>query len=170
MILPALEILCARCGPRNRIAARRGFLRGSAGNAIVELALMMPMFTLILAGAADFARFAYASIEVSNAARAGIQYGTQNRGAAMDLAGMQLAATNDGADVSALKATATQFCVCTDGTSITSANAATKCVSPARILQYVQVNTTAKLKPIFQYPGLPTTLTLNGQATMRVQQ
>ncbi len=159
-----------RISRKKRIPARRRSFRGDSGNAMIELALILPMFTLVLAGAADFARFAYASIEVSNAARAGIQYGMQNRGTAMDLTGMQLAATNDGADVSALKATASQFCVCTDGTSITCANAGTKCVGPARILQYVQVNTTAKLNPIFQYPGLPTTLTLNGQATIRVQQ
>jgi Flp pilus assembly protein TadG len=130
----------------------------------------MPMFTLLLAGAADFARFAYASIEVSNAARAGVQYGMQSATTAMDTAGMAQAATNDGADVSSLKATASASCVCTDGTSITCANAATKCVAPARILQYVQVNTTAALNPLFQYPGLPTTLTLNGQASARVEQ
>ena len=142
----------------------------SNGDGLIELALLMPMFTLILAGSADFARFAYASIEVSNAARAGVQYGMQNRNTALDLTGMAQAATNDGADVAAIKATATEYCVCTDGTTITCTNAGTKCLGPARILQYVQVSTTAKLSPLFNYPGLPTTLTLKGQASTRVQQ
>ena len=137
---------------------------------MIELGLLMPMFTLLLAGAADFARFAYASIEVSNAARAGIQYGMQNRNTALDLTGMAQSAVNDGPDVSELKATASNFCVCTDGTSITCANAGTRCLSPARILQYVQVNTTAQLNTLFNYPGLPNTMTLAGQASARVQQ
>lgn len=137
---------------------------------MIELGLLMPMFTLLLAGAADFARFAYASIEVSNAARAGIQYGMQNRNTALDLTGMAQSAVNDGPDVSELKATASNFCVCTDGTSITCANAGTRCLSPARILQYVQVNTTAQLNTLFNYPGLPSTMTLAGQASARVQQ
>jgi Flp pilus assembly protein TadG len=148
----------------------RSLLTGNRGSAILELGLLMPMFTLLLAGSADFARFAYGSIEVSNAAHAGIQYGMQNRNTALDLTGMAQAAVNDGPDVTGLKATATDFCVCTDGTSITCANAGTKCLSPARVLQYVQVNTSAQLNTTFNYPGLPTTLTLLGQATARVEQ
>ena len=147
-----------------------GVLQRSDGDGMIELALMMPMFTLILAGAADFARIAYASIEVSNAARAGIQYGMQNLNTMSDLTGMKNAATNDAVDVSAMTATASDYCVCTDGTTVTCANAGTKCIAPARILHYVQVNTTAKLNTLFNYPGLPTTLTLNGQATTRVLQ
>jgi Flp pilus assembly protein TadG len=149
---------------------RRNLLHGDHGSAMIELGLLMPMFTLLLAGAADFARFAYASIEVSNAARAGIQYGMQNRNTAVDLTGMAQAAVNDGPDVSELKATAADFCVCTDGTSITCANAGTRCLSPARILQYVQVNTSAQLNTMFNYPGLPSTMNLTGQASARVQQ
>jgi len=159
------------CGSANKRRFKwRSLLNGNRGSAMLELGLLMPMFTLLLAGSADFARFAYSSIEVSNAARAGIQYGMQNRNTALDLTGMAQAAVNDGPDVSELKATATQYCVCTDGTSITCANAGTKCLSPARILQYVQVNTTAQLNTMYNYPGLPTTMTLNGQASARVQQ
>jgi hypothetical protein len=130
----------------------------------------MPMFTVLLAGAADFARLAYAGIEVSNAARAGVQYGAQNRITAMDIAGMKLAATNDGPDVTSMSATASNSCVCTSGATITCANAATACVAPARTLQYVQVNTTAAVRTLFHYPGLPATFNLTGQASMRVEQ
>jgi Flp pilus assembly protein TadG len=149
---------------------RRTSLWHEKGSAMIELALIMPMFTLLLAGAADFARLAYASIEVSNAARAGVVYGMQNRNTALSLSGMKTAAINDAADVAAMTATASEKCVCTSGTTVTCANAGTTCVSPGRILQYVTVNTTATLNTLFQYPGLPSTLTLNGQATMRVEQ
>jgi Flp pilus assembly protein TadG len=154
--------------PRNK--GLRLFVRNDCGGAFVELALIMPMFTVLLAGAADFARLAYAGIEVSNAARAGVQYGAQNRITALDIAGMKLAATNDGPDVTSMNATATNSCVCTSGVTITCANAATACAAPARTLQYVQVNTTAAVSPLFHYPGLPATFNLQGQAKMRVEQ
>jgi Flp pilus assembly protein TadG len=151
-------------------SAHKILLHHDSGHAFVELALVLPMFTVLLAGAADFARMAYAGIEVSNAARAGVQYGAQNRITAKDLAGMKQAAANDGPDVTTLVATANTSCVCTDGTSITCANAGTACIAPARILEYVQVNTSAAVTPLFHYPGLPTVFTLQGQATMRVEQ
>ncbi len=53
----------------------------------------------ILIGAGEFARAAYAYIEVSNAARAAVQYGAQNHATSDDTvgdtAGMLTAARND---------------------------------------------------------------------------
>lgn len=140
------------------------------GQSLVELAILMPIFSLLIVGGAEFARLAYAAIEVSNAAHAGVQYGAQSYLTAMDTTGMQRAATNDGPDITSLQATATKSCTCTNGTSITCATAPTKCVSPARVLGYVQVNTTAVVNPLFHLPGLPKTYTLHGQATLRVEQ
>ena len=144
--------------------------RETSGQSLVEFAVIMPTFILILVGAADFTRFAYASIEVSNAARAGVQFGAQNYLTAIDSPGMRAAAINDSPDVAALTATATNWCICTDGTAITCANGGALCHAPARIQQFVQVNTTAQLNTLFQYPGIPATLTLKGQASMRVLQ
>ena len=135
---------------------------------MIELALVLPIFVLLLIGAAEVARLAYASIEVSSAARAGIQYGAQNHITAIDINGMKQAAINDGSNIATLQATATNFCVCSDGTSITCANASMNC--NARILDYVQVNTSAVVDPLFHCPGLPKTFTIAGQAAMRVEQ
>src|ERR1700733_8939384 len=78
---------------------RYAALRDTAGGALVELALLIPVFVALLLGAAEFARLAYAGIEVSNAARAGVAYGSQSSTTASDITGMQTAATNDGANV-----------------------------------------------------------------------
>lgn len=142
----------------------------SQGGSLVELALIMPIFTLLLVGAVDFARLAYAGIEVSNGARAGVLYGAQNHTTAMDATGMKLAAVNEAADVSPVTATANSSCTCTNGTVITCSNAGTLCVSPARTLEYVQVTTSTTVNPVFTYFTLPSTVTLNGSATMRVLQ
>ncbi len=147
---------------------RRASVDKQSGGALIELALLIPMFTVILLGAAEFGRLAYADIEVSNAARAGVAYGSQNHATASDTAGMQTAATQDAPDVTSIAATASTFCNCSDGTSITCANP-TKCVSPARVIQYVQVNTSGTVDTAFHYLAFPTSFTLKGQAIMRVE-
>jgi hypothetical protein len=136
----------------------------------VELALILPIFLLLLVGAAEFARLAYASIEVGNAARAGAAYAAQNHVSASDIAGIKLAATQDAPDVSGIAASPSTFCVCSTGASLTCSTAAINCPSPARVIEYVQVNTIATVGPLFNYPGLAHTFTLHGQAIMRVEQ
>ena len=143
-------------------------LRKESGHAFVELALMLPLFSMIIIGAAEFSQLTYAFNEVSNAAHAGVQFGAQNHVTARDTSAMQLAATNDGLNVTNLKATATNFCVCSNGAAITCANAATAC--SARTILYVQVNTSVLMDPLFYLPGLPKTYTLHAQATMRAEQ
>jgi Flp pilus assembly protein TadG len=155
---------------RIRMIARWTAIRSDMGQSFVELALVLPIFILLIVGAAELGRLAYASIEVSNAARAGVAYGAQNHITASDNAGIQLAATKDALNVTSLVATATQSCSCSDGTAITCANAATNCVSPARIIEFVQVNTVAAVNTGFRYPGFGSSFTLRGQAIMRVQQ
>ena len=110
--------------------AHRNRTGDEGGGAFVELALVVPIFGLLLVGAAEFGRLAYADIEVSNAARAGVAYGAQNHATASDTSGMQTAATQDAPDVTSIAATASTFCTCSDGTVVTCANAPAKCLQP----------------------------------------
>lgn len=155
------------------------FLRGGAkdeqAQSLIELAIAMSVFTVIMLGVVALGRIEYAAIEVANAARAGVAYGAQNTVTAANIAGMQTAALNDGADIAGwktvgLSATAKEACTCSNGTAITCANGATLCVSPAHIAVAVQVNTTATVDPLFYVPGLPKTYVLTGSAVMGVQQ
>src|SRR5258708_1796299 len=88
--------------PQGGASVARAFLAGDTGQGLVELALTLPLFMLILLGAAEFARFAWASIETSNAARAGVQYGAQDHVTAKNSALIQAAALNDGINLSGL--------------------------------------------------------------------
>jgi hypothetical protein len=156
------------CGERRgKASAPRISTRSDAGQALLELALTLPLLALLLLGAGEFGRLAYAAIETSNAARAGVQYGAQNHVTASDYAGMQLASLDDGPNVPGLAATATHFCSCADGAASTCSSG--DCTG-SRIIEYVQVNTTATVDPLIHVPGLPATYTLNGQAVMRVWQ
>ncbi len=141
------------------------------GQALVELALVVPVFTILLIGAAEFGRLAYADIEVCNAARAGVAYGAQSHVTAADTTGIQTAATQDAPNVESITATVTDTCSCSDGTSgVTCANAGVKCVSPGRILETVQVNTTATVSMGIHLTGNTGSFTLHGLANMRVAQ
>ncbi len=141
--------------------------RTQAGQALLELAMLFPIFMLCLLGAMELGRLAYAAIVVANAARAGLQYGAQSRTTAQDSAGMQQAALNDGINVSGMTATAGHSCVCANGSSSTCSSG--DC-SGSRMIEYVQVNTSANVKMIFHCPGLPASLTVKSQAVMRVVQ
>jgi Flp pilus assembly protein TadG len=151
----------------------RTFIREDIGQAFIELALALPIFAILLIGSAEFAILASAGIQISNAARAGVAYGAQNHVTASDTPGMQLAATHDAPNITGLTATATQSCTCVSSvstTSITCSSANTSCVSPSRIVEYVQVNTSAAVTPPIHLWGLPTTFTMRGQAIMMVEQ
>lgn len=144
------------------------------GHSLVSLSLVLPVLTTPLLAVLEFGPLFYASIEVSSAARAGAAYGAQNLVTAADVNSMESAATNDASDINkwsstTLTANATQYCVCSDGTSTICANAASNCASPSHPLEYVQVNTQAVVNPLFSVPGLPKSYRLSGQATMRVE-
>lgn len=156
---------------------RRAIMRphgrtGDAGQALVELALVLPVLFLLLIGAAEFGRLAYAAIEVANAARAGVAYGAQNIIAAADIPNIKLAATRDAANFAAgtMTVTASSSCACSSAPStlVACSTALTSCAATSRILNYVQVNTAATIDPLIHVPGLPSTYALNGQAMMRV--
>ena len=112
-------------------------------------------------------RVFYIAISLANAARAGVQYGSQNLSTAADNAGMQAAATNDAPNLVAMTATATHFCVCSDGSASTCLE--TDCAGSHRLL-YTQVNTSASYTPLVNFMGILPSMTVPGKAVMRVVQ
>jgi Flp pilus assembly protein TadG len=143
--------------------ARRG---SEARQALVEFALVMPLLTLLLIGAAELARVVYAAIEVSNAAKAAVQYGAQNVGPAADTAGMTTAAQNEAYDLTGVTVTlGPASCICSDGAASTCQS--TDC-SGSHIEAILTVNTQATFDPLIHLPGLPTTFTLHGYAVQKV--
>jgi Flp pilus assembly protein TadG len=54
---------------------------GDLGQSLVEISLALPLLMLIVLGIADFARFAYYSSAVANAAREAALYAARNSGA-----------------------------------------------------------------------------------------
>jgi Flp pilus assembly protein TadG len=153
-------------------------LRKDKGQALIELALVVPILFVLLVGAIEVGRLAYASIEVSNAARAGVAYGAQSHFTAKDSPNIQLAATQDAPNVTGLTATPTLSCSCESSAGVLGASvdcttistAVGSCPSPSRIVVYVRVTTTATVHTLFNLPFIPSSFTLQGSANMRTEQ
>jgi Flp pilus assembly protein TadG len=156
--------------------ATRGFLQlrptrraTQSGQALLEVALVTPLLMLLAVGIIEIGRYAYYSILVADAARAGAQYGAQNLATAADTAGIRTAAENDGQNLTALKVTVQHECGCT-GSSISGACPATACASPNHALVYVKVTVTGKFNSLFKYPGIPQSINCDSTELMRVAQ
>ena len=162
-------------GPPVKLAAtifakRRTTPRAAqAGQALLEVALVTPLLLLLALGIIEIGRYAYYSILVADAARAGAQYGAQNLATAADTAGIRTAAENDGQNLSELKVTVQHECGCT-GSSIGGTCPATGCASPNHALVYVKVTVTGKFNSLFKYPGIPQSIDCDSTELMRVAQ
>ncbi|HSU19938.1 MAG TPA: TadE/TadG family type IV pilus assembly protein [Acidobacteriaceae bacterium] len=144
--------------------------RSESGQSLVELAVALPLFLILILGTAEMANIAWAAVQISNAARAGAQYGSQSHANASDSASVQTAAKNDAPSITNLQVTVTQPCKCISSTGTDTGNACTlaACPSPNVIMPFIQVNTEAAVTPFMRYPGLPASYTLKGQALMGV--
>ena len=139
------------------------------GQSLAEMALLTPLLLVMLLGTIEIGRFAYYDIEVANAARAGVQYGAQSLADSKDIAGITQAARNDAREVAALGVTARNRCACSNNPSNYVGCPAQSC-TPGHAVVFLDVNTTARIQPIFRYPGLPPVFTAQGSAIMRVAQ
>ena len=140
------------------------------GSALVELALITPILTALLIGAIDIGRAGYVGVEVQNAAHAGAEYGSLNPS---NTAGITSAAQQSAPNVLNLSVSPpTWGCECSDGSSYSAQCVATpSCVANntrgSNVVHKVTVTTSAVYKTLAPWPGIPSSLTLYGSATMR---
>ena len=153
-----------KVGERFKYKAGAARNRFCGGQTILELALLLPLMLLLLVGVIEIGRYAYFDILVSNAARAGAQYGAQSLIQAKDVNGITTAAQNDG--LGTMTITTSQQCGCSAGT-LGGCPTGGVCPQP---LVYVQVTATENFSSLFSYPGIPNSLTLTSTVTMRVSQ
>ena len=159
------------------ISATWGQRRSESGQSMMEFALMLPVLCLLSVGIAEIGRATYTTIEVNNAATAGVEYGSQNAISMIDILGMQSAASSE-ASVSGMTSSATFGCTCDKGGGTTTESCTYPVPAPSscanilctgQVVQCVQVTTQANTTPIFHFPGLPSSYQSNGKAVMRVR-
>lgn len=153
-----------------------------SGQGTLELALSLPLFALLILGAAEIANIAWASIQLNNAAHAGAQFASQSRANAADpldpatsVGVIEEATRNEAPKLTITFPTApAQACSCIDpstgttGAGSTGCQTLIECPSPYVIFDNVTVTAQTVVRPIVHYPGLPATYTLNATATMGV--
>jgi Flp pilus assembly protein TadG len=153
--------------PRLAQAARDG-----RGAALVELAVALPVLVVLLFGVIDFARVFYVAAELTNAARAGAQYGALNTTNASDTGTMQTRALAASPQIAGYTvSTPTRSCGCmTQSGTFTSQACTTSCPNSAdHLVVYVTVTASMTFNTVTRLPGLPQTLPLTRSATVRAQ-
>jgi hypothetical protein len=122
---------------------------------------------MLFAGLADLTRLFYYARIVTNAARAGVQYGMYTSANWTNYTGMQSAAKASAGNITGLTATATNYCQC-PGTSGTVTCTST-CAGSSAPKEYVQVTTVYPFAAVVVWPSLPSTFNISYTSTMPVQ-
>lgn len=136
----------------------------------MELAALLPLFALLLLGAVDFGRAYYLETEIAGAGQAAAAYGSQNP---TDTTGMQNEAKDDAPNVPTLQVTNASYgCECATDTSgstySASCSSAPTCAGNNEVYR-VNVTVTATYKPLFPWPGIPSSMAFSSSASMRSQ-
>ncbi len=146
--------------------ARRSFFKSRRGGAAVELAVLFPVILLMLIGIVDYGRILYTWVTVSNAARAGAEYGQQRVDMWPDSASQNAAAQVDGNQAGTLTLDSRMVCECAGAPQACTAGS---CLGGAAPEVYIRTSATKTVNMFLSYPGLPSTVTISKVAYMRAQ-
>ena len=138
-----------------------------AGAAALELSLVSPLLLTGVMGAGELGISIYRQSQVSFAAQAGADWaiargftGTSNA---------IVKATNTIGYVITATPAPSQFCGCATATGVTAAACGSTCSSGFKAGTYVTAYSQAQFTPIIPNPWQSSTVTLNAQATVRIQ-
>jgi Flp pilus assembly protein TadG len=157
---------------------RFGSGRSDNGSALVELAIALPLLVLIMAAAIDYARIFYMAMALTNAARAGAQYGAFSAAQSVNYTGMQNAATAS-TNLSGVTASASRECVCATDSGAFSATVtpndctspeATACPSGHRAIFVTVWAHSTFTTLMWNFPAIASTTSISRMATLRVAQ
>lgn len=148
-----IAIECLRAPPR--------------GGPLLEFALVAPFLALFLVAVGDLGFALYDLLQLQAAAEAGAQYATRNTWNATAIATTVSGATGLGG-VTATPAPS-QLCACPDGGTFAPIGCGNTCPSGSAPGLYASVSAQLQYRPVLPYPGLPSPLTLTGQAYRRLK-
>lgn len=121
--------------------------RTRRGQALAELAIVLPVLIILVMGAADFGRVYYHFMAVESAAAAGAQYGCVSASKAADTNGISQAAMRQVQDIT---------------------NRSQVVVSSAVTNNILTVNVQARFVTLFHWPIMPTNTVVSRFAQMRL--
>jgi Flp pilus assembly protein TadG len=120
--------------------------------ALVELALILPLFAFILVAATDFARIYYIFVTVTDCARNGALYACQNS-----------------TQANPAYTTATTAAAVADASNLSpTPTVSAPAFSTINSIHHVTVSVTYNFTPIIPFPGIPSPVAVTRSFTMRV--
>jgi Flp pilus assembly protein TadG len=128
--------------------------RRTAGQSLVEFALMLPILVLLLVGVFDLGRAFQVMITLNNASREAARFGTLHR---LDLAGMKAAAIQEAQNYGIVIATGDIALTCPDS------GTAAPCARDTTLL----VTITHQYNPVLSF-FFPSGITIRGRTEMRI--
>jgi Flp pilus assembly protein TadG len=184
-----LQLIPMALAKNRELTSCVGSPKRQSGQALIELAFLMPILMGLCVGVIELGRYAYVGILIGNAARGGSAYGSQTLPQSVDTTGIANAAKYDfagttsgttktnGQLVSALTVTSAVSCGCDSAGSVTSATCdpgvnpnAGKCTGGAHWVVVVSVTASGTFNALFRYPWIPTSINVARTSSMRVAQ
>jgi Flp pilus assembly protein TadG len=148
---------------RKRSAKRRG-------SAMVEFAIMSPLFLMLLGGTMDFARLFHQSMQLNNAARAGAQFALGKDSNMYNITGIQQAAIAAQPNLPGMGVVAQVICKLPPADATTQGDGATvPCTTSGYTRRYLQITASKNYNLMSSYLALPTEFPLKGKAMVRLQ-
>lgn len=144
-------------------------MKKERGSAMLELALCIPLLTLMLLGAMDFSRAFYQSITLASGARAGAAYGVSSGTAVTDSAGIQTRVLADTADLTGVTVASAQSCSCSDEDSTGTSCTTTTCPNGSGVRMFLRVTASKTFTPALSYVGMPGAIPLAQSVIFRIQ-
>ena len=142
--------------------------RDNAGNVTIEFGFVILFMATLGIGAYDFGNLGYQKIAVTNAARAGSQYGVQDMSTAENFAGMVQAARNDINDTAdALTINADNYYFCPGQGEVVDESVL--CDDGSFSYLYVEVTVQDDVDLLFPYPFVSSPQTVASTNPMRVR-
>ena len=146
--------------------------RGERGNAFIEFGVLSVIMLPLFFGVIDYSRVFYYAAIAQGAARAGTQYAVFQAPNEANTSAISAAATADAANVPSVQnftVTPTYFCICSSQAYPNTTACTSTCGTGTTMYTFSQVNTQLTFTTFFQYPLLPTSMTVKGQSIMRVR-
>ena len=141
-------------------------LRGSDGNALIEVALFLPIMILMLIGVVDFGVLLNQDLRVADSARSAATAATTYVWA-NNMSYVQLVGSSSANGIPGYSIAASQYCLCAPGSAQFTCSSHTACGTYGIPNQYVQVTATAQLPLLFSIKGFPSVYNVKSVAIAR---
>ncbi|HEX3652186.1 MAG TPA: TadE/TadG family type IV pilus assembly protein [Rhizomicrobium sp.] len=139
--------------------------RDTSGVTAIEFAMIAPILIGIAIAVIDLGLGVYTDTQLANAAHSGASYAVQYSYDSNAMATAAQASTN----LKNVNVTTAQFCGCPTDTGVTTASCGSTCSDGLTAGTFAQVTASKQYTTLLSYPGIPASINLSKQATVRTQ-